>query len=272
MRCELFLLAGLAFASVSAADAQAPSVKPWSATIATFNINWGNVDLDATVKAIRETKADVMALQELNAESERHLRRELADEYPHMAFHAGKRAEGFGFLSKHPLADVKYVAPEFGLMGTYVSNVTIGGRRLQLINVHLEPDMPDDGDGVLDLLKRFRDLEATHLKEIRRIAGLFGKDVPVAVMGDFNSLSEGSAPTFLKERGFNDSAANAHGEADAPLTWRWRLNGVVLRYRLDYIFLPKGLRTVENRIVKAGASDHVPVVSRIEWTDMKSDR
>jgi len=268
MRCLLYIFL-VGFLPMPLTAMEQPVAEGNELTIATFNINWGNVNLTETVKAIRQTKADVIALQEVNSEAEKHLRNELGQVYPHVSIRTGEGAAGFGFLSKHPFASVTYLEPKFGFLGTYLATVSVGKRRLQLVNVHLEPDIPRESDGPLQLLKRFRKLEATHLKEIRRIAGRFAKDMLVVVLGDFNSLSAGTAPTFLKERGFTDSAEQAHGEGKAPLSWHWRFNGVDLRYRLDYIFLPAGLKTIENKVIKTSSSDHLPVVTRMEWVPAK---
>src|SRR5436190_12997690 len=57
-----------------------------SLRVATYNINWGNLHLDEVARAIRESDADVVALQETNPQSEAWLRRQFADVYPHLAF------------------------------------------------------------------------------------------------------------------------------------------------------------------------------------------
>ncbi len=71
--------------------------EPHPFTIATYNILYRNRDLPKLVTTLRETAADVVALQETNPESEKFLREKLAREYPHMAFRAGQHgSDGLG--------------------------------------------------------------------------------------------------------------------------------------------------------------------------------
>jgi endonuclease/exonuclease/phosphatase (EEP) superfamily protein YafD len=235
-------------------------------TVATFNINFGNPDLPAVVAAIRKSGADIVALQETNAASERFLRRQLAKEYPFMQFRPPKGeylASGFGFLSRFPLEDRKFLEPKHGLFGTCICRVRVGGQAIQIVSVHLSPLGALREVGLAAALGKLAEVEAVHKKEILRI--LEGVDAagPALILGDFNSLSTFVAPRILLEKGFSDSFAAVTKEPEGHPTWRWKVAGKEMAYRLDYIFHRGGLTTRESRVVPTEASDHSLLVSRI---------
>ncbi len=231
-------------------------------------MNWGNVDLADTVRVITSAKADVVCMQETNPESERAIRDRLAREYPHMRFTKNVRySSGFAILSKTPLSDVRLLAPEFGFFGTLIADVELGGRKVRVASVHLEPIVPRNGEGAAGILALFLKTEGLHLKEISRIAAELPEGAPAIVAGDMNSASFGSAPRFLKGRGFVDSFAALTPNADAHTTWHWKYKGTDLRFRIDYVFHSSGMRTIKSRIVDAPSSDHALVVSRLAWAD-----
>jgi len=237
-------------------------------TVATFNMNWGNVDLADTVRVIAGAEADVVCMQETNPESERAIREGLSRVYPHMHFTRDVRySSGFAVLSRTPLSNVRFLEPEFGFFGTLFADIELGGRRVRVASVHLEPVVPRNGEGAGDILALFFKVEGLHLKEIGRIAAELPEGVPSIVAGDLNSASFGSAPRFLKNRGFVDSFAAVTPKPDAHTTWHWNHHGTDLRFRIDYVFHSPEMRTLESRVVEAPSSDHKLVVSRLAWAE-----
>jgi endonuclease/exonuclease/phosphatase family metal-dependent hydrolase len=254
-----FLLLALAL-PVPGAEPAAPVL-----TLATYNINWGNADLPGVTRTIRKAEADVVALQEVNAVSEAHLRGQFGRDYPHSVFKSGDAASGFGFLSKLPLENVRFVEPKHGFFGTYLADVSAGGKSVQLVNVHLQPAIPKDGAGAAAIIVLYQKMEATRAKEMERIGELLAKDRPVVVLGDFNSLPGGAGMTLLTGRGFTDSFAEANPAEKQATTWHWKQQGSEVKLRFDYIFPSRDIRTLESRIVPSDASDHDLVVSRVGW-------
>jgi endonuclease/exonuclease/phosphatase family metal-dependent hydrolase len=263
----------LLVACLADVSAEEPQGAPQPAlTIATYNINWGNPDLKTVVAAIREAHADVVALQETNAESEAFLRKELKDEYPHKEFHAAAAAApagGFAFLSRKPLKGVTFVEPRFGFFGAFVAEVEFQQLSIQIVSVHLQPAIPKGDEGLRGIWRLFQDMEDIHVQEIERLYESVAKDKAAIVLGDFNSLPTLNAPAFLKEKGLTDSFAAVNKDSDRQATWHWRQNGVDYRFRLDYIFHSAQISTTESRIVKREASDHYLLVSRVRWADGK---
>ena len=241
--------------------------------IATYNINWGNVGLPAVVEAIRESDADVVCLQETNAESARFIRQTLSRTYPVIRFYGSVqkyRAAGFGLLSRIPLLSETFLEADGGLFGSCLLELDHMGGAVQVVNVHLQPvifDRQRGENGLLAVKDALLDAEAVHKKEIEHILPHLETDRPSIIVGDFNSLSSFQSPTILRERGYVDSFASVTANADTHPTWHWptKLGNVSLR--IDYIFHSPHWQTAESRVVATEGSDHYLVVSTLETSD-----
>ncbi len=257
---SLWLVQSLA---IAAAPIQAP---PHKFTVATHNILYLNRDLPGLVAVIRESCADLVALQETNPESEEFLRRQLATAYPHMLFRGGKGSNGFGFLSRSPLRNLNYLEPLPSGRGTWIAEADLGGTNVQIASVHLASPKPRKMTSLLATITTFQEAEEIHAKEITRIHGKLSHRLPVIILGDFNSFSFFCAPKFLADHGFTDSFASVTANADQQGTWRYRSGEPGWKFRIDYIFHTQDLRTLESRILQSEASDHYPLVSILDWT------
>lgn len=252
----------------------ARELPPQTISIATFNINWGNPNLPQVVKTIRAADADVVCLQETTAASERFLQHDLSERYPHIEFHGhdGKfAAERFGFLSKFPLDKLAYYPPKHGLFGFYGANVESGGATLRIVNVHLDPWRISRKANVADAFTSLGNLDRTHAAEADRILDSLDDDLPTIVAGDFNSLSTQSAAALLKKRGFTDSFASVNENPERHPTWHWRVRGVELSLRIDFIFHKDGFTTRESKIFPGEASDHFLLKSVLTLPQNGSD-
>lgn len=258
----------LLIATVTIAEA-APSMaeRPISIRVATYNVNWGNADLKELTATIQRAGADVVCLQESTALSEQHLQDSLKAVYPHMRFqgHEGRlAAERFGFLSKLPLRNVRFVPPRHGLFGTYCADIDVSGQTLQIINVHLAPLLVPRGAGVWDAYAALRQMEQTHSDEMRQITKEINRDIPTIIAGDFNSLATLQAPLLLKKAGFTDSFAAVTTNADSQPTWRWQLRSGTWALRIDYLFHSSHFMTQKSEVQESNASDHYLLVSELE--------
>jgi endonuclease/exonuclease/phosphatase family metal-dependent hydrolase len=237
-------------------------------TVATYNILYKNVDLPKLVAVIREARADLVALQETNAESEKFLRRQLGDVYPHMMFREGARAAGgFGFLSRSALQNPQFLDPLPGCCGAWVAEVKLAGSNTQIVSVHLATPKTGKLATILGAAQMFQDVEEIHAKEITRIHEAMNRQLPAIVLGDFNSLSTFRPPTFLSQHGFTDSFAAVTEKPDDHPTCHYSVRGTDFKFRIDYIFHTSQLRTAASHVVPSDASDHSMVVSRLEWKD-----
>lgn len=259
------VLSGLTAGLVEAEESAKPS-QQFSA--ATYNINWGNPNLPQVVAAIKKADAELVFLQETNAQSEAYLRRQLGGAYRYTYFRGDRNqygAERFGFLSKSPITGFTFLPAKHGLFGTWIGQTKLGGGRLQIVNLHLDPIRLERGAGLRGFFAALAAVEKTHAQEIDSIYNKLAPDVPTLIAGDFNSTSWLAAPKFLVERGFADSFASVTKTPDSHPTWHWPFGPTELSARIDYLFHTRHLRTVESRTLDGNASDHRLVVSRLEW-------
>lgn len=266
-RTGLFLLLCAALCEATwpawAVGAETGKATPTRLVVDTHNIYFANTDLAGTAKMIRDTGADIVCLQETTARSEPFLRSSLGNEYPYMRFSLSKIHNGPGFLSKYPIRGYAYEESKAGMNGTAYALVDMKGTLVHVVNVHLNPiwirtrGLGAAGDAV-------RELESVHGREMADIFKNLNPSSPTLIMGDFNSLSDQFATTFLKSHGFIDSFAPVHKYPDVFKTEHFKVRGVELGVRIDFIFHTDHFRTVESRVLRGGGSDHSLVTSVLE--------
>ena len=269
------ILAAAAALSLAAAcwpaTVKSPASQPTSrCVVATYNINYANVNLPKAVESILASKADVVFLQETNRQSERYLRRRLARTYPYIAFHHAPAAGGMAFLSKVPLSKLRRLPAKYGWFGASLANAKLNGRKVLLANVHLVPTDPRRAKTLKELMGAFTSAEAVRLRELKYILSKLPRGSPMLLGGDFNSPSGMPVAQLLASRGWIDSAASVAPERADLTTWHWDTPNGELRQRLDYIYHTAEIRCRASRVIRSKASDHDLVVSTLEWAPKRS--
>ncbi len=215
---------------------------------------------------INQLDPDVVALQEIDQGSSwagdfdhlDYLRAHTS--LPHALHGVTTRREGVfhlcygnAFLSRHPLEEgeaVTFGRRTVGEKGFLFAEITLEGRRVPLINLHLH----------------YRSRVA-RLAQVERVLGYLEQrhnarapfwSLPPLVCGDFNASGrEGDAVAKLRSAlaRFGDYAVvPASGSTfPSPLPAR----------RLDFIFAPAAARVVREEIVRSWLSDHRPVLAEL---------
>ncbi|MCA9055848.1 MAG: endonuclease/exonuclease/phosphatase family protein [Planctomycetaceae bacterium] len=246
------------------------SALPLPLRIATYNINWGNARIEEVVSAIQQSDADIVCLQETNAQSAATLRQVFSRQYPTIRFFGSVEryaAAGFGLLSRIPLRSEKFLPAEDGLFGACLVELDTGDPAAQILNVHLQPvifDRPRDEVGLVHVRDAFLNAERIHLREIKHLLTHIDPDSPSLILGDFNSLSSFQAPSFLRDRGYLDSFAGTVNGPDAHPTWHWSTRLGDVSFRIDYIFHSPDWRTTDSQVIRTSGSDHFLLVSSLE--------
>ncbi|MFY9255300.1 MAG: endonuclease/exonuclease/phosphatase family protein [Fuerstiella sp.] len=238
--------------------------------IATFNVNYGNLNGREVLDAIAEADADILCLQETTVKAESFLRQQLATTYPefHSAGHQGKYfAERFVFASRIKPKSLRFVPPSNGLFGFYIAEFEVNAKPLRVVNAHLTPVSTEGATTLAGVLAGIARSEDTRASEAKAIVEHISDNSATIVLGDFNSLSTFQAPQALAAAGLVDSFASVHSDADRHPTWHWPTRPLPVRLRIDYIFHSRHLKTKKSAIVKRGNSDHFPVVSELVITD-----
>lgn len=257
-------------ASKAAALKAEARVKPSALKVATFNINFGNVDLQAIADTIANSGADFVFLQETNRQSANFLKEELRNRYEHSQFiHSNRRwaAGGFGFLSKRPFDAPRYLHATQGLFGTFVTKIDIDGTTVNLVNLHLSPIRIGQASGFGEVLAAVAAMEEVHEREAKDISELFDSKTPTIIAGDFNSTSNQRVPKQLLALGFVDAIGVTMDNADLHRTWRWPIRGREVGFRIDYVFHSPHFVPISGEIIHSEASDHHLVLSDLAWTN-----
>lgn len=233
--------------------------------VASYNINYGNANLPEVVETISRSNADLVCLQETNRQSELYLRRHLGRTYRHMTFRHSAAAGGFGFLSKSPVLNRMYLPRSHGVFGAWLAQVKLGGRDVQIANVHLLPTIPRRGQNARQLLKLFVETEGARGREIAHIHSKLRANVPTILAGDLNSIPGLPVTRYLAARGMIDSFRSAAPKEADGFTWHWPWRGTELRQRFDYIFHTADVKTCASQVIPSEASDHYLLVSVLTW-------
>jgi endonuclease/exonuclease/phosphatase (EEP) superfamily protein YafD len=239
------------------AEAKAPPPADASLLVMTYNVNYGVAGDEESIRLIEESGADVVLLQETNQAWEAALRGALSDVYRHMAFlDPGRRAGGLGFLSRHPIQLAETRDSPIGWFPAWRAVVDGPIGKVQLINLHLRPPSRRGG-----AVRGYFESQVDRLRETEAYLALVSKDLPVILAGDFNEDARGRSLQHLLSLGF-ESVLDRFRPWQP--TWRWQTAMGEVRWQLDHIVLTSPLRATSAWVVDGGATDHVPVLARIE--------
>lgn len=245
------------------ADPQAVQMK-----LLTYNIHSEQAALEPITALIRDSGADVVAVQELSSEAAAHFAKALMNVYPYQAFHtkAGEPVIGQGVLSRYPFTSDDYWRNESLplQLGHQRVQIDLKDTRVTLYNAH--PIHPILKDGHLFYT-------ALRSQEIDSVLQRAAQDTgPVIIVGDFNMADQaddyhrvtvryadvyrevgwGLGPTFPD---FSSPNAVPGGRTSLPIP---------LLVRLDYVFRNRAVQAVEAKVwPSSGGSDHRPVFTQL---------
>jgi endonuclease/exonuclease/phosphatase (EEP) superfamily protein YafD len=94
--------------------------------------------------------------------------------------------------------------------------------------------------------------------EIERFTQYAKRDVPLIVAGDFNDSENSSVAEWLKKHGLTNALPQF--DRSTP-TWHWNYHGIPLNRRMDHIMYSPDLHFGGAQVIKAGPSDHFPVLA-----------
>ena len=230
---------------------------------------------------LRDSGADIICLQEYSTGrlSQKAINRILSD-YPYRhVFKPSVWDSGIACYSKYPIRKTETIPFDNSQNNACLYQFDIDGKRLTLINCHLEsnhlePDdkelyeqiakhptqttelLPAAKDKLLKKLARAGRIRAQQARTIRNIAD----KIPGAVVicGDFNDTPQ--SYTYETIRGDFDDAYVATGFGPG-ITY----NESGLWFRIDHILHNDALHAVDSRVVRQKCSDHYPMQATLQW-------
>ncbi len=222
-------------------------------TVATYNVYFGAWKDPSTVGAILQTGADLVFLQEVNADWKRVIEARCSERYAHVLFEARGGSRGMAVLSRFPLEGLPVVAASaHGFHFAWVVQATTPLGRVQILNVHLRSPLSGPRTGLRNLLAAGDD----HEEELRSFVGSLSPG-PTLVVGDFNEGPDGRAVRWLERRGFRNALPLFH---PGQPTWRGRSVGGQLEMSIDHVMFDASFEPLDAHVLRAGSSDHLPLV------------
>jgi len=227
-------------------------------SVMTYNVNFGMPGATEAARAILETDADIVCLQETTPAWQQYLTGQLGERYPHSRYKHRGGAGGMGVLSKLPFRNVAYTDPQAGWFPSWIIEVETPLGPVQICNVHLRPPLSDRGS---ISPAAYVNTPEIHRREIAEAYGQMDGKRPRLIVGDFNENDAGGGIAWLGERGFKDALSEFN---TSEKTWCWKVGPITLRDRLDHILHSSDLHAASAWVLAKGKSDHRPVVAIVE--------
>ncbi|MFT3712652.1 MAG: endonuclease/exonuclease/phosphatase family protein [Archangium sp.] len=255
--CAVSLAVSLCAHAGGAADAGVP---PPELKLMAFNVLFKGANDAKSLDAIEAENADVVCLTELTPTFVKALESSptLAKRYPYRSFAPQKGTWGVGFASKVPLANVQTGPVPPVKIPAMEATVQFDGGPVQLLCVHLIP--PGGKDGVtLDTLSKNA---TTRKKQAETMVARYAKvKTAVVLLGDFNEEPVGAAMHELDDAGWRRGCLLPTSSCGA--TFPGPVFSWPAVFQVDHV-LARGLTFLSAKTVRAGGSDHYPVVATLK--------
>lgn len=217
--------------------------------VLSFNLKKDNPYYGYAVQIIRDSGADVVALQELGIGMADVFGNQFGELYPYRAFHPQSDFSGQGILSRYPLSSDEYWQIN---LGHQQIQIDWNGQPITFFNVHavhplrgLRFDGQSRTEEVDEILRRAQ--SATH---------------PFLIAGDFNMTNLSDDYTHVAAR-YGDSYAEVGwgmGFGFPNFDYAFHINYLPPLARIDYIFHDTHFQPIEMHVgTDSGGSDHFPV-------------
>jgi endonuclease/exonuclease/phosphatase family metal-dependent hydrolase len=246
-----------------------PGVPHW--TIQTFNVEAGDHDDSATVKAVGAADADVVCLQETTPEWQAAIEERYLERYPYQLFQHNfpdPGAAGLAVLSRFPVRDGGWHPSSKGWFPGWHVLVDTPDGTFQILNVHLRSAHTGQGNIASSYLSSGSD----HVEELAAFVSHCPEGTPTVVLGDFNEGVGGRAVEYLEDRGFDNALPLFH-----PGQHTWRKPSVANQFTqtLDHILFDGSFAPLNAWVLDIGHSDHLPVIAHLEaahpWATSKTE-
>ncbi len=227
-----------------------------------YNALGFNFDVEDTLHVIRDSAADLVALQELNPETAAAIERELGDVYRYRWLDPHAGVAGAGLLSMHPLGRGQSPASEVSwVVKPMAIELIVDGTRIGVVGFHTDAGPQNVSQ---------REQQARALAEYAR-----GRQAPLLLVGDLNATDQNSAYALIAEH-MRDAWREAgwgfgHTFPGRPTRQAGGSRPVFLGIaapmwlvRIDYIFHSPDLLALDAKLAPyGGRSDHRGVIATL---------
>jgi endonuclease/exonuclease/phosphatase family metal-dependent hydrolase len=228
-------------------------------TIQTFNVEISDDADPETIAAVGASDADVLCLQEVTPRWQATLVERYGARYPYAAWHVerGQSTSGLGVLSRFPVTDLGIDPAPAGAHPAWHLHVETPAGPVQVLQAHLRAPL----NGARTALEAYLTVDGDHREAVDVFTARLREGLPTIVLGDFNEDDEGAAVKRLEAQGFVNALPLFH---PGQPTWRYRSVAGQMDRALDHIMYGPGLAPLNAYVLRAGRSDHLPVVAHFE--------
>lgn len=254
-------------------------------SIATWNVNSVRSRLQHLLEWLKESRTDIVLLQELKTTEDNFPRMEIEELGYNLAIHGEKSYNGVAILSRYPLSDISKTLPgdPSDIQSRYIEAVaSLPGKAIRVASVYVPNGQSPDSDKFVYKLA-FLERLAAHLQDLRRFEEVFvcGGDYNVAPYPcdiydpkrlDGTTCYHPAERTRLRailHSGYYDAFRLKHPDDHSYSWWDYRGSSWAanLGYRIDHLLLsPQAADCLQDCVIekelraKDKASDHAPVV------------
>lgn len=227
--------------------------------VMSFNLLWSNQDYAKIAQLLRQTKPDLLGVQELQPNQLTNFLKAIAPNYPYYAIHPVDRFHTVALFSRLPIETTKPLSEppiERGIQAI----VRIGNQRINVLVTHLAPNnMPlfPIHQFIAETRDRYarRAAETTYLKELVQ-----QRSLPTVMLCDCNLTDTSEAYQQLRQ-GLRDSFQ----ERGQGLGHTIFANGIPFPIqRIDYIWHSDEIEAIDAFVAPESGSDHLPIVATLK--------
>jgi vancomycin resistance protein VanJ len=224
-------------------------------TVLTYNLGSGLARYDALVDLLRESDADIIALEELTVWQADDLEATLPEAYPYRALH-GDSIYGKGLLSRYPILEESGPIRLHTFMTHMVARLDVDGQPLTVIIAH--PPRPIFiGTGYFYPPGTSDDYHA--------LAALATSGEPTLMLGDFNANDQSDLYRVLKDAGLHDTFREAGRGFGSTYPQSQGIIMIPLLVRIDYIWHTDHFTAARAWVGPDAGSDHRPLLAELVW-------
>jgi len=226
--------------------------------VMSYNVNYGLAGDAAIIQVIDSSGCDVVFLQETTPEWEQALKEAFEDKYPYIGFRHCCGAGGLAVLSRFSFDSQELIdPPEGGWFPAWriILDTPLG--KIQALNVHLRPQVSDSGS----VVSGYFTTGTIRERQMQRFVKYLDPDLPTLIVGDFNENRSGDAVAHLLQQGYQTALPEFSPYQD---TWRWKTSLGTVSSQLDHIAYDRRLEPLNVWVLRAGTSDHLPLVGIFE--------
>jgi vancomycin resistance protein VanJ len=220
--------------------------------VMTFNLlGHAHLNRQSQIDLIRNSGADIIALQEVELGCIEVIDSQLADIYPYRALYPAEIA-GTGIISKFPINNEEFFLLNPGYLYHTMAAIDIDGTPVTVISAHPPPPF---------LISDFQ-YKSDRSDEISKLIAKIPVGQTTLVMGDFNMTDQTSVYRMLVEAGLLDTWRETGW--GLGYTWPLKLRGINLPFpimRIDYIWHTDEFQAISARVGTGTVSDHLPVIA-----------